>query len=65
MYIDTCALQVDYIDYIDYIDLRLLTQVVPSCRCCSNRRFPNSLQPPFQIEAKCEVFVMKISFYSY
>ena len=22
MYIDTCALQVDYIDYIDYIELK-------------------------------------------
>ena len=27
-----------------------------------NRPFPSSPQPPFQSEAKCEVFVMKISF---
>ena len=26
---------------------------------------PSSSQPPFQSEAKCEVFVMKISFHSY
>ena len=31
----------------------------------SNRPFPSSSQPPFQSEAKCEVFVMKISFHSY
>ena len=30
-----------------------------------NRPFPSSPQPPFQSEAKCEVFVMKISFHSY
>ena len=30
-----------------------------------NRPFPSSAQPPFQSEAKCEVFVMKISFHSY
>ena len=30
-----------------------------------NTPFPNSSQPPFQSEAKCEVFVMKISFHSY
>ena len=29
-----------------------------------NRPFPSSPQPPFQSEAKCEVFVMKISFHS-
>ena len=50
-------------DKIFATDVRLLTQVVPSCRCCSNRRFPSSLQPPFQIQAKCEVFVMKICFF--
>ena len=27
-----------------------------------NRPFPSSSQPPFQSEAKCEVFVMNISF---
>ena len=27
-----------------------------------NRPFPSSSQPPFQSEAKCEVFVMKINF---
>ena len=27
-----------------------------------NRPFPSSAPPPFQSEAKCEVFVMKISF---
>ena len=27
-----------------------------------NKPFPNSFQPPFQSEARCEVFVMKISF---
>ena len=27
-----------------------------------NRPFPSSTRPPFQSEAKCEVFVMKISF---
>ena len=26
---------------------------------------PSSSQPPFQSKAKCEVFVMKISFHSY
>ena len=31
----------------------------------NNRPFPSSPQPPFQREAKCEVFVMKISFHSY
>ena len=31
----------------------------------SNRPFPSSPPPPFQSEAKCEVFVMKISFHSY
>ena len=31
----------------------------PSSRFC-NRPFPSSPQPPFQSEAKCEVFVMKI-----
>ena len=30
-----------------------------------NRRFLSSPQPPFQIAAKCEVFVMRISFHSY
>ena len=30
-----------------------------------NRPFPSSPQPPFQSEAKCEVFAMKISFHSY
>ena len=30
-----------------------------------NRPFPSSPHPPFQSEAKCEVFVMKIRFYSY
>ena len=30
-----------------------------------NRPFPSSPPPPFQSEAKCEVFVMKISFHSY
>ena len=30
-----------------------------------NRPFPSSPQLPFQSEAKCEVFVMKISFHSY
>ena len=30
-----------------------------------NRPFPSSPQPPFQSEAKCDVFVMKISFHSY
>ena len=30
-----------------------------------NRPFPSSPQPPFQSEAKCEVFVMKISFHSH
>ena len=30
-----------------------------------NRPFLSSPQPPFQSEAKCEVLVMKISFYSY
>ena len=30
-----------------------------------NRPFPSSPQPPFQSEAKCEFFVMKISFHSY
>ena len=30
-----------------------------------NRPFPSSPQPPFQREAKCEFFVMKISFHSY
>ena len=30
-----------------------------------NRPFPSSSQPPFQSVAKCEVFVMKISFHSY
>ena len=36
-----------------------------SQRLVRNRRFPSSPQPPFQIEAKCEVFVMKISFHPY
>ena len=31
----------------------------------SKKPFPSSPQPPFQSEAKCEVFVMKISFHSY
>ena len=31
--------------------------------CRLNRPFPSSPQPPFQSEAKCEVFVMKISFH--
>ena len=31
----------------------------------SNRPFPSSPQPPSQSEAKCEVFIMKISFHSY
>ena len=30
-----------------------------------NRPFPSSPQPPFQSDAKCEVFVTKISFHSY
>ena len=30
-----------------------------------NRPFPSSSQPPFQSEANCEVFVMKISFHLY
>ena len=33
--------------------------------CVVNRPFPSSPQPSFQSEAKCEVFVMKISFHSY
>ena len=34
------------------------------CESLSNRPSPSSLQPPFQSEAKCKVFVMKISFHS-
>ena len=30
-----------------------------------NRPFPSLPQPLFQSEAKCKVFVMKISFHSY
>ena len=30
-----------------------------------NRPFPSSPQPPFQSEAKCKIFLMKISFHSY
>ena len=30
-----------------------------------NRPFPSSPPPPFQSEAKCDVFVTKISFHSY
>ena len=30
-----------------------------------NRPFPSSSLPPLQSESKCEVFLMKISFYSY
>ena len=30
-----------------------------------NRQFPNCFQPHYESEAKCKVFVMKISFHSY
>ena len=30
-----------------------------------NRPLPSSPLPPFQSEARCEVFVMKITFHSY
>ena len=30
-----------------------------------NRPFPSCFEPPYESEAKCEVFVMKISFHSY
>ena len=38
---------------------------VPFSSIAINRPFSSSPQPPFEIEAKCEVFVMKISFHSY
>ena len=38
---------------------------VPFSSIAINGPFPSSPQPPFQSEAKCEVFVMKISFSSY
>ena len=31
----------------------------------NNRSFPSSCLAPLQSEAKCEAFVMKISFHSY
>ena len=31
----------------------------------TNRPFPSCLEPHYESEAKCKVFVMKISFHSY
>ena len=45
-------------EWLDYISTPTSTKQV-------NRSLPRSPQPPFQIEAKCEVLVMTISFLSY
>ena len=45
-------------EWLDYISTRKSTKQV-------NRSFLSSPQPPFQIEAKCEVLVITISFLSY
>ena len=47
---------------LDFTD-HFVTFVKTELAC--NRPFPSSSQPPFQSEAKCKVFVMKISFQSY
>ena len=50
-------------------DLVLIqTSLLLSCKLCccnSNRPFPSSCLAPLQSEAKCELFVMKISSHSY
>ena len=52
--------EVNYIQKIKIISFGTIFMIL-----LINRPFPSSPQPPFQSEAKCEVFVMKISFHSY
>ena len=41
-------------------------KVIPNMtRIASNRPFPSSLQPLFQGQSTCEVFLINISFHSY
>ena len=50
----------------DYLDRCPLLNAVTHFRVLEiDRPFPSSPPPSFQSEAKCEVFVMKISFHSY
>ena len=41
---------------------RFIALFAPAVIVASNRPFPSSPPPPFQSEAKCEVFVMKNQF---
>ena len=52
----------------DKFQLMAIMDAIPTHHlktCQKNRPFPSSPPPPFQSEAKCEVFVIKISFHSY